>query len=167
MAKITIPPVSGGFDLKTTVDARLQQVEDELNTKVLYKTNPVGEDNSLDNDIDMDGNDLLNAGIVAAEIILLDGVNQEEVLQGLVDDASESAAEAAASEAASAVSASAALSSELQADITKNAVDVVAAQVASDVSGITIEFLVDGAFYDLGFVSDPTTLFPTDLGGLI
>ena len=49
---------------------------------------------------------------------------------------------------------------------TKDDIDVVAAQVAADVSGITVEFLVDGSFYDLGSVSDPTNLFPSNLGGL-
>ena len=93
MAKITIPPVSGGFDLKTTVDARFQQVEDELNNKVLYKTNPIGEDNSLDNDIDMDGYDLLNIGTVNAAQVLVDGVD----IEALSDAAVAAAAEAEAS----------------------------------------------------------------------
>lgn len=87
LTKITIPPVSGGFELKNTVDARFQQIEDELNTKVLYKTNPVGEDNSLDNDIDMDGYDLLNTGTVNADTILVDGTDYEAVLQALVAQA--------------------------------------------------------------------------------
>lgn len=83
LTKITIPPVSGGFDLKTTVDARLQQIEDELNTKVFYKTNPVGEDNSLDNDIDMDGYDLLNTDTVYADTIIVDGSDYEELLNNI------------------------------------------------------------------------------------
>ena len=100
MAKITIPPVSGGFDLKTTVDARLQQVEDELNTKVLYKTNPVGEDNSLDNDIDMDGYDLLNTGTVNADNVLVSGIDYLETLTALAEEAQ--AAAISASESATA-----------------------------------------------------------------
>lgn len=62
MAKITIPAVSGGFNLKTDVNTRLQQVEDELNNKVLYRANPIGEANSMSSDIDMGGNSLLNYG---------------------------------------------------------------------------------------------------------
>ena len=62
MAKITIPAVAGGFSLPTDVNTRLQQVEDELNNKVLYRDNVLGEDNSMSNDIDMDGYSLLNYG---------------------------------------------------------------------------------------------------------
>ena len=94
MAKITIPAVTGGFSLLTDVNARLQQVEDELNTKVLYKTNPAGEDNSLDNDIDMDGNDILNIGTVNASTIIVNGTDYETTLQAISDEATASAAEA-------------------------------------------------------------------------
>ena len=73
MTKITIPPVSGGFDLKTTVDARFQQVEDELNTKVLYRDNPIGEDNVLENDIDLNSNDLLNIDKTYTDRLFLQG----------------------------------------------------------------------------------------------
>ena len=82
MAKITIPAVSGGFNLKTDVNTRLQQIEDELNNKVLYRDNPVGEANSLSNDIDMNNNDILNA----KDVYLLDSFGQATSFNETIDN---------------------------------------------------------------------------------
>ncbi len=77
MAKITISDILAQFASAASINARLQQIEDELNDKVLYRANPVGEPNSMANDLDMAGNDLLNVGdlsgitaIVASKVIV-------------------------------------------------------------------------------------------------
>jgi hypothetical protein len=75
LAKITIPDVAAGFSLQTDVNTRLQQIEDELNNKVLYRANPVGESNAITNDIDMGNKDLYNVKSLVASEILVNGVS--------------------------------------------------------------------------------------------
>ena len=53
MAKITISDITAAFGSTTAINAKFQQIEDELNNKVLYRVNPVGETNTMSNDIDM------------------------------------------------------------------------------------------------------------------
>ncbi|NRA50471.1 MAG: hypothetical protein HRU12_15165 [Phaeodactylibacter sp.] len=75
MPKITIADVSGGFNLQRDVNARLQQVEDALNTNVLWRTAVAGESNNMDHDIDMDNNELLNAMTISSTNFVSGGVN--------------------------------------------------------------------------------------------
>ena len=62
MAKITIDDITSSFASVTQLNAYFQQLEDELNDKVLYRNNPDGEPNTMENDLDMNSNDLLNGG---------------------------------------------------------------------------------------------------------
>lgn len=59
MAKITLPIITSGYNL-TKLNEALQQIQDEFNDKVLYRDNPVGEDNALSSDIDFDSQRILN-----------------------------------------------------------------------------------------------------------
>ena len=43
MAKIEIPAVPSGFATTAALNARLQQIEDEFNNKVLYRTDTGNE----------------------------------------------------------------------------------------------------------------------------
>lgn len=61
MSKITLPNVGAQFLSQTALNAILQQIKDELNNKVLYRDNPIGEPNSMSNDLDMAGFSILNA----------------------------------------------------------------------------------------------------------
>lgn len=61
MSKITISDITAAFASTTAINAKFQQIEDELNNKVLYRTNPIGEPNSMSNDLDMAGYNILNA----------------------------------------------------------------------------------------------------------
>lgn len=65
MAKITLSDILGSFASVVGINSRLQQVEDELNNKVLYRDNPIGEDNAMQNDIDMNGNSIVNIASVS------------------------------------------------------------------------------------------------------
>lgn len=60
MAKITIDDITGQFTSVQAINDRFQQVEDELNDKVLYRNNPAGEPNNMSNDLDMNSNRILN-----------------------------------------------------------------------------------------------------------
>lgn len=59
MAKIVLDEVAGGYDL-SKINDNFQKIEDELNNKVLYRDNPVGEPNAVQKDIDLNGKKLLN-----------------------------------------------------------------------------------------------------------
>ena len=64
MAKLTIPNISSGFNSTTTLNNAFDAIESELNSKVLYRNNPAGEPNQMENDLDMNGYSILNvAGI--------------------------------------------------------------------------------------------------------
>lgn len=62
MAKITIDDIDSQFASTTAINSRFQQIEDELNNKVLYRNNPTGEANAMSNDLDMASNNILNGG---------------------------------------------------------------------------------------------------------
>lgn len=56
------------------INSNFQKLEDELNNKVLYRDNPDGEPNQMENPIDMNGNDLFNVKDLEADTITVDGV---------------------------------------------------------------------------------------------
>ena len=61
MAKVVIPEITAGYASVAALNEHLQTLEDELNNKVLYRDNPVGEPNSMQGDLDMNGHRILNA----------------------------------------------------------------------------------------------------------
>lgn len=73
MAKITLNDITSGYATTTQLNTLFQQVEDELNNKVLYKDSPVGEPNSMANDLDMDSNDILNVKDVDVQSLSIAG----------------------------------------------------------------------------------------------
>jgi len=72
MAKITIDNILASFAGTTAINARFQQVEDELNNKVLYR-DPGVEANSMAADFDMDNNDILNVNVLNAASLNVTG----------------------------------------------------------------------------------------------
>lgn len=60
MAKITIPNISSGYASTTALNTAFDSIETELNSKVLYRDNPTGEPNQMENDLDMNGFSILN-----------------------------------------------------------------------------------------------------------
>ena len=107
MAKITLPSIGGGYATTTQLNAAFTQIEDEFQNKVLYRDNTSAESNVMENDIDLNNNDLNNAGLVDCDTLTVAGVS----LTTQVTNAANSATAAAASAAAAAVSASNASSS--------------------------------------------------------
>lgn len=59
MTKIVIPDIDSGYNL-TQINVALQALATELNDKVLYRDNPAGEPNSMDNNLDMNSFQILN-----------------------------------------------------------------------------------------------------------
>lgn len=60
MSKIELSPLSSGFATTAALNQRLQLIEDALNNDVLYRANPDGEPNSMEQDLDMDDNRIIN-----------------------------------------------------------------------------------------------------------
>jgi hypothetical protein len=60
MSKIELSPLPSGFATTAALNARFQQIEDALNNDVLWRDNPEGEPNSMDNELDMDSNEIIN-----------------------------------------------------------------------------------------------------------
>lgn len=81
MAKISISNLSSGFNSTTTLNNAFDAIETELNNKVLYRNNPSGEPNQMEQDFDMNGYNILNAGGVE-----VNGVNILTEMQSIYDD---------------------------------------------------------------------------------
>jgi len=104
MAKITLPEITAGYNSATQLNNAFALLAAELQGKVLYRDNPAGEPNTLENEIDMNTNDINNVGNIDTDTITVAGV-----------DLTTKVGEAATSAAESAASAAAALASELAA----------------------------------------------------
>lgn len=59
MAKITLAPVTNINSL-TTINQNFTDIVDEFQNSVLYRDNPVGETNTMENDLDMNANRIFN-----------------------------------------------------------------------------------------------------------
>lgn len=62
MAKIAFSNLTTGFQTVGTINNNYDQLEYELQEKVLYRSNPSGEPNEMQNDLDMNGYRILNIG---------------------------------------------------------------------------------------------------------
>lgn len=81
MAKLTLPTISSGYATTTQLNNAFDAIEAELQDKVLYRDNPVGEPNQMENDIDMNGNDIINVGSIE-----VGGVNIITEMQNIYND---------------------------------------------------------------------------------
>lgn len=61
MSKITLEDVAGGYNI-SAINRNFVKIEEELQNKVLYRDNPVGEPNTLITDIDANGRSIYNLG---------------------------------------------------------------------------------------------------------
>lgn len=111
MAKITLPNITAGYSSATSINNAFAQLEAELQGKVLYRDNPVGEPNTLETELDLNNNAISNVSALDTDTITVAGVD----LTTKVGEAATSAANAATSETNAASSAAAALASELAA----------------------------------------------------
>lgn len=73
MSKIELLDVASGYNL-STINSNFQKVEDELNNKVLYRQVQDGEPNSMSENLDMNGNEVLNASKISSNTLVLGGV---------------------------------------------------------------------------------------------
>jgi hypothetical protein len=59
MSKITLSPIQGGYNL-SAIQSNFDAIEDELNSRVLYRNSPIGEPNSIQTDLDANGKRIFN-----------------------------------------------------------------------------------------------------------
>ena len=72
MSKITISSIGSGYSRSKINDA-VQDITTELNNKVLYRDNPTGEPNQLEQELDMNSNVIANAKDIHTERLRLNG----------------------------------------------------------------------------------------------
>ena len=108
MSKIVLNDVTN-LNALSVINDNFDKLEQELQTKVLYRDNPEGEPNTLENDVDANGNSLYNIqDLTITGSFTVNGLDIEEVIteatQGIEDNAlaAENAAIAAGISAASA-----------------------------------------------------------------
>jgi len=75
MAKLSISDIQSGYASTTALNLSFNLIEDEFNNNVLYRNNPSGEPNQMENDLDMNNNDLLNVGGLSATSLTVNGVD--------------------------------------------------------------------------------------------
>lgn len=81
MAKITLPSITSGYATTTQLNNALDSIETEFQNKVLYRNNPVGEPNQMEQDLDLNGYSIINAGAVE-----VNGVDILEEMQTIYDN---------------------------------------------------------------------------------
>jgi len=75
VAKFTLNDIQSGYASISLLNTSFQDIENEFNNKVLYRDNPSGEANEMNNDLDLNGNDILNAGSMAVTALTVNGVD--------------------------------------------------------------------------------------------
>jgi hypothetical protein len=87
VAKIDLPTISSGYASNTTFNTTFTTIENEFQQKVLYRDNPTGEPNSMQNDLDMNSNDINNVkDITMTGDFTVDGVDYLTSMQTLYDN---------------------------------------------------------------------------------
>ena len=69
---VNLSNVGSGFK-RSAINSNFTTIEDELNNNVFYKNNPEGRANQLENNLDMNSNDILNAENLYAKSLYLGG----------------------------------------------------------------------------------------------
>lgn len=73
MAKITLDTIVAGFKSVTKLISNFNTVTSEFNDKVLYRDNPAGEANQMENDFDMNSNSILNTKDLSIDTLTIGG----------------------------------------------------------------------------------------------
>ena len=60
MAKVTLSTITSGYQSATQLENNFDAITSEFQNKVLYRNNPAGEPNTMQNDLDMNSNAINN-----------------------------------------------------------------------------------------------------------
>ncbi len=134
MAKLTLAKPTSGYNL-SAINDNFTKIEAEFQDKVLYRANPVGENNVLQNNIDVNSFDLINIGNLKINgDLTISGVNFATVVAETkvnADNAAASEVGAGSSAGSASVSASAAAASAL--GVTTEVTNAIAALVPATI----------------------------------
>jgi len=75
MAKITIDNITAGYASTASLNATFNTLEDHFNNQVLYRRNPSGEPNAMENNLDMNNFDILNVSNMQVDSVTVNGVD--------------------------------------------------------------------------------------------
>lgn len=134
MAKFTINDITSGYASTTALNTAFNAIESEFQNKVLYRNNPAGEPNTMENDLDFNSNDILNVGTANVTSIVVNGIDltaQVALAQTYATNAAASATAAATSETNAASSASSASASATTASTQASAASTSATAAAT------------------------------------
>lgn len=79
MAKISFSDITNANTL-SVINDNFDKIEQELTDRVAYRDNPTGLSNTFKQDVDLDGNNLYNVGMINAKGLLIDGESLEDFL---------------------------------------------------------------------------------------
>lgn len=107
MSKLSLDGVTSSFNFQAAYNDVLQRIEEEFSDKVLYRNNPEGEPNSMNNDLDMSEHDILNVGVISAAGFNVNGKDITSTIVELTEQIEQAVldAETAATEAESSANA--------------------------------------------------------------
>ncbi|QXN67709.1 hypothetical protein [Vibrio phage VP41s3] len=74
MSKIVLADLSSFANI-SNINDNFTKIEDALNNKVLWRDNPDGYPNQMENALDMNSNDIINAGLIRAKNIVAESVS--------------------------------------------------------------------------------------------
>jgi len=137
MAKFTINDIASGYASTTALNTAFNAIESEFQNKVLYRNNPAGEPNTMENDLDFNSNDILNVGTANVTSIVVNGIDitaQVALAQTYATNAANSATAAAASATSASGSASSASSSATSASASASAASTSASNASTSAS---------------------------------
>lgn len=81
MSKITLPNITSGYATTTQLNTALDKIQEEFQDKVLYRANPDNEPNQMENDLDLNGHSIINAGTIE-----VNGVDVIEEMQTIYNN---------------------------------------------------------------------------------
>lgn len=84
--KLTLTDTKSGYNL-TPINANFEALEQELQDKVLYRDNPSGEPNQMENSLDMNSNDVLNVNNLSVTSFKINGEDNTQFLNDSVVEA--------------------------------------------------------------------------------
>lgn len=155
MAKITLPNIASGYATVTHLNTALDQIEAEFQGKVLYRSNPTGEPNSMSNDIDMNSYSILNlSSINGTNFSAIANLNAAIAAAQLAETNAETA------QLASEVARDASLVYSNNASSSATS----ASSSAASAANYSSMGLGGAAAFDFGLVTDILIVFPTDWG---
>lgn len=87
MAKVTLSTITSGYQSATQLENNFDAITSEFQNKVLYRDNPAGEPNSMQNDLDMNSNSINNvANIGLTGTITVGGVDYTQSMQTIYNN---------------------------------------------------------------------------------